>query len=170
MAYDNGIGRYTYTKVTSSDIETVVQTAINNGSISTGGVSSTSDLQVKSLGVGTAASGTTGEIIATNDITAFYSSDQRLKTNVCVIENALEKVNNIRGVTFDWNDTAQEMYPDRTHTDVGVIAQEIEKVLPEVVVDRDNGFKAVRYDKIIPLLIEAIKDLKQEIEELKKNR
>ena len=170
LAYDNGIGRYTYTKVTSSDIETVVQTAINNGSISTGGVSSTSDLQVKSLGVGTAASGTTGEIIATNDITAFYSSDQRLKTNVCVIENALEKVNNIRGVTFDWNDTAQEMYPDRTHTDVGVIAQEIEKVLPEVVVDRDNGFKAVRYDKIIPLLIEAIKDLKQEIEELKKNR
>lgn len=170
LAYDNGLGVYTYTKVTSSDIEGVVQTAINNGSINTGGVSSTTDLQVKSLGVGIAATGTTGEIIATNDITAFYSSDERLKTNVNVIENALEKVNNIRGVTFDWNETALEMYPDRTDTDVGVIAQEIEKVLPEVVVDRDNGFKAVRYEKIIPLLIEAIKDLKQEIEELKKNR
>ena len=57
-----------------------------------------------------------------------------------------------------------------THTggDVGVIAQEIEKVLPTAVIDRDNGYKAVKYERIIPLLIEAIKDLKKEIDKLKK--
>jgi hypothetical protein len=170
LSYDNGIGRYTFNKVTDADIVSAVNTAIGAGQIDTGTeITSATDLQVDSLGVGTAASGTSGEIRATNDITAFYSSDERLKTNIEVIDSALDKVNNIRGVKFDWNEAALEMYPDRTYRDVGVIAQEIEKVLPEVVVDRDNGYKAVRYEKLVPLLIEAIKELKQEIEELKKN-
>ena len=60
----------------------------------------------------------------------------------------------------------EEFHPNEGN-DVGVIAQEIEKVLPEVVETRDNGYKAVKYDKIVPLLIESIKDLKAEIEELK---
>ena len=154
LSYNQSSGEFTFTKVTQADIVAAVNT----------------NIRVNSLGVGVAATGTAGEIIATNDITAFYSSDERLKTNVSVIDNALVKIDKIRGVSFDWNETAQAMYPDRTEHDVGVIAQEIEAILPEVVVDRDNGFKAVRYEKIIPLLIQAIKELKQEVDELKKNR
>ena len=130
------------------------------------------DTQVDSFGVGTAASGTTGEIRATNDVTAFYSSDKSLKENIKNIENPLEKVSQINGVTFDWTDDyikehgGEDKYFVRKN-DVGVIAQEIEKVLPQVVATRENGIKAVKYDRIVALLIESIKELKKEIEELK---
>ncbi len=130
------------------------------------------DTQVDSFGVGTAASGTTGEIRATNDVTAFYSSDKSLKENIKNIENPLEKVSQINGVTFDWTDDyikqhgGEDKYFVRKN-DVGVIAQEIEKVLPEVVATREDGIKAVKYDRIVALLIESIKELKKEIEELK---
>jgi hypothetical protein len=130
------------------------------------------DVQFDSFGVGTAASGTTGEIRATNDVTAFYSSDASLKENVKNIENPLEKVNQINGVTFDWTEDyikehgGEDDYFVRKN-DVGVIAQEVEKVLPEVVATRKDGIKAVKYDRIVALLIESIKELKKEIEELK---
>ena len=130
------------------------------------------DQQVDSLGVATAASGTSGEIRATNDITAFYSSDKSLKENIKNIENPLEKVSQINGVTFDWTDDyikehgGEDKYFVRKN-DVGVIAQEIEKVLPQVVATRENGIKAVKYDRIVALLIESVKELKKEIEELK---
>ena len=131
-------------------------------------IGTASSVQFGSFGVGTAASGTTGEIRATNNVTAFYSSDERLKDNVQVITNALAKVLQIRGVEFDWNNLTEpeDGYFVRKH-DVGVIAQEIEKVLPEVVANREDGIKAVKYDRIIPLLIEAIKELKAEIDTLK---
>ena len=121
--------------------------------------------QVNSFGVGTAP-GIAGEIRATNDITAFYSSDKRLKENINPIPNALEKVLHISGNTFDWKSGFDEIH-SHSGADVGVIAQEIEKVLPQVVTTRENGYKAVQYEKIIALLIEAIKDLKNEIDELK---
>ena len=105
----------------------------------------------------------TGEIRATGDVVAFYSSDERLKDNKSVIENSLDKVGKLKGYEFDWNDK-QELYEGH---DVGVIAQEVEKVLPEVVQTRDDGYKAVKYDKLVPLLINAINELKAEIEELK---
>ena len=130
------------------------------------------DTQVDSFGVGTAASGTTGQIRATNDITAFYSSDESLKENVKNIENPLEKVSQINGVTFDWTEDyikengGEDKYFVRKN-DVGVIAQEIEKVLPQVVATREDGIKAVKYDRIVALLIESVKELKKEIEELK---
>ena len=104
----------------------------------------------------------TGSITATGDITAFASSDERLKDNITPIEGALEKINQIGGYGFDWNDNSEH-----SGHDVGVIAQEIEKVLPEVVVDRDNGYKAVRYDKIVALLINAIKEQQLQIDELR---
>lgn len=116
-----------------------------------------------SIGVGTTASGTTGEIRATNNITAYYSSDARVKTNVEAIPNALDKVNQIRGVTFDWTQEyidehgGEDDYFMRRH-DVGVIAQEVEAVLPEVIATRSDGMKAVKYDRIVALLIEAIKE------------
>jgi hypothetical protein len=132
------------------------------------------DLQLNSLGVGTPASGVTGEIRATSDITAFYSSDRSLKTNIKNIDNALEKISQINGVSFDWTDDillergGEDDYFNRKH-DVGVIAQEIEQVLPEVVGTRENGIKAVKYDRIVALLIEGIKELKAELDEVKKN-
>jgi len=80
-----------------------------------------------------------------------------LKANVKPIESALDKVHSISGVEFDWIENS-ELHPNTGH-DVGIIAQEIMKVLPEVVTQRDNGYYAVRYDKIIALLIEAIKEI-----------
>ena len=107
---------------------------------------------------------TTGAINSQGDITAFYSSDERLKANIKPITSALDKIDNISGVEYDWDTVLQD-----THTghDFGVIAQEIEQVLPEAVVTRDNGYKAVNYDKIIPLLLQAIKELKEEVRSLK---
>jgi hypothetical protein len=121
------------------------------------------------LGVGIANPGTTlGTIVASNDITSAFSSDKNLKTNIETIPNALEKLDNLRGVYFDWNETARGMYPDRTERDIGVIAQEIEVVFPELVQTRDNGFKAVKYEKLTAYLLQVVKELKQEIEKLKK--
>lgn len=103
-----------------------------------------------------------GPITATGDITAFFSSDERLKDNVTPIANPIEKLKSIGGYEFDWNSKS-----DNEGHDVGVIAQEIESILPEIVVDRDNGYKAVRYEKIVALLIEAIKEQQSQIDELK---
>ena len=103
-----------------------------------------------------------GAINATGDITAYYSSDERLKDNITPLSNALDKINQIGGYEFDWNSNSSH-----SGHDVGVIAQEIEKVLPEVVVDRDTGYKAVRYEKIVALLINAIKEQQLQIDELK---
>lgn len=95
------------------------------------------------------------EIISSGDITAF--SDIRLKTNIEKIENALDKVCQLSGYTYDMNDKRS----------TGVIAQEVEKVLPEVVQDREDGYKTVAYGNMIGLLIEAIKELKEEIKVIK---
>jgi len=126
-------------------------------------VATASDVQFNSLGIGTAAPTTAGLIRATNDVVAFYSSDKRLKDNIKPIEGALDKVCKLGGYEFDWN-AKQDVYEGH---DIGVIAQEVEAVFPELVTDRDNGFKAVKYEKLVPALIEAIKELKNEIELLK---
>lgn len=105
----------------------------------------------------------TGTLNATGDVVAYYSSDERLKDNITVIDSALNKVTQIRGVEFDWNNK-QNTYEGH---DIGVIAQEVEKVVPELVKDRDDGYKAVDYQKLTALLIEAVKELKEEVEELK---
>ena len=114
-------------------------------------------------------SGTNGRIDAGNDVVAFSTSDKRLKENIKPLDNALDKVLKISGVSFDWKPLTEEekTIHGNEGNDVGVIAQEIEKVLPEVVTTRDSGYKAVKYEKIIPLLIEAIKEQQQQIEELK---
>tara|TARA_B100000214_G_C23893000_1_gene592727 strand:+ start:348 stop:998 length:651 start_codon:yes stop_codon:yes gene_type:complete len=104
-------------------------------------------------------------IRASGDVIAFNSSDERLKDNIVKIENPLEKMESIGGYEFDWNNN-QQIYHGH---DIGVIAQEIEKVLPEAVKDRGSGYKGVQYDKIIPLLIESIKELKQKVEDIEKN-
>ena len=126
---------------------------------------SVGDYQFNSIGVGTAASTTTGEIRALGDITAYYSSDIRLKENIIPIENALSKVESISGNTYDWKEGYDEIHSHKGN-DVGVIAQEIEEILPQIVTNRDNGYKAVQYEKIIPLLIEAIKELSTKVKGL----
>jgi len=138
----------------------------------TAAANTTTNVQFGSFGVGTAASGTTGEIRATNNITAYYSSDKRYKKNVINIQNPLEKLQQINGVEFDWTEEymslhgGEDGYFIREH-DIGVIAQEIEAILPEIVATREDGYKAVKYDRIVALLIEAIKELKSQIDELK---
>ena len=126
------------------------------------------DVQLDSLGLNTAASGTAGELRATNDITAFYSSDISLKENIIEIPSALDMVDKIRGVFFDWKDDyidskgGEDGYFMRKK-DVGLIAQEVEAVLPEVVGTRKDGIKAIKYDRLVPLLLQAIKELKEKI-------
>ncbi len=119
----------------------------------------------------------TGSFSATGNITA-YSSDERLKNFHGKIENALDKVDKLNGYYYEWNDVAKDIDKDafKNGMEVGVSAQEIEKVLPEIVTEApivaahnlDTDYKTVHYDKVVPLLIEAIKELKAEIEELKK--
>lgn len=118
------------------------------------------------LGVGTTTPTTAGLIRATNDVVAFYSSDIRLKENRRIITNALDKLNQIHGYEFDWIPKLG-IHENEGH-DIGVIAQEIESVLPEVVTTRDNGYKAVKYEKIVPLLIQSLREQQVQIEELKK--
>lgn len=105
----------------------------------------------------------TGNLIVAGDITSVGTiSDERLKENVVRLNNSLEKVTQINGYNFNFKDN-----PDETM--LGVIAQEIEKVLPEVVYEfekEDKTYKAVRYANIVPLLIEAIKDLKEKVDDL----
>ena len=122
----------------------------------------------QSLAVGSInPSATVGRIDASNDVVAFSTSDIRFKENIQSIDNALEKITQIGGYTFDWK-TDKELVILHGHSghDVGVIAQEIEKVLPEVVTTRDNGYKAVKYEKLVALLIESNKELLKRIEVL----
>ncbi len=107
-----------------------------------------------------------GEGTFTGDVTANTSSDIRLKENIVKIPNALDKVQKISGNTFEWKLGFDEIH-SKTGNDVGVIAQEIENVLPNIVITRKNGYKGVQYEKLVALLIEAIKELKIEVDELK---
>ena len=108
-----------------------------------------------------------GDIIA-NSIAG--SSDLRFKTNINSIENPLQKVMQLRGVTFDWKtkEFPERLFPENRA--LGFIAQEVEKVLPEVVQTENNleGYKSVQYDKVVALLVEAIKEQQKQIEELQK--
>jgi hypothetical protein len=102
-----------------------------------------------------------GDSIRTaGDIVAYYSSDKRLKDNIIKIDAALDKVNAIGGYTFDWN---EESHKATGSKDVGVIAQEVEEIFPEIVQTRSNGYKAVNYEKLVPLLIEAVKELSEKV-------
>ena len=104
----------------------------------------------------------TGTLNCTGDIIAFVSSDSRLKDNIKPIDNALDKIMGISGNTYDWNSASTNK-----GSDTGVIAQEVEALgLPGVVTTRDNGYKAVRYERLVPLLIEAIKELNAKVEDL----
>ena len=105
------------------------------------------------------------EIRCTGDVVAFSTSDKTLKDKISPIEHPISKIKNLSGNTFTWNDKAG--ISKRGKADIGVIAQEVQKVLPNATREQD-GIISVRYEKIIPLLIEGIKDQQQQIDELKK--
>ena len=131
------------------------------------GLQTSDDVQFDSFGVGTAASGTTGEIRATGDITAFYSSDERLKENFTPLTGALDKVKAIGGYEFDWKEGIEDVVSKKGH-DIGVKAQELQAQYPDLVHERDNGYLAVDYIKLNAVLIEAVKELAAKVEELSK--
>jgi hypothetical protein len=140
----------------------------NDARLSDSRQATNTNTQLASLGVGTAASGTAGEIRATNNITAYFS-DERLKTKTGDIENALDKVCQIETMLYHANETAVALGYDASIQEVGVTAQSVQKVQPEIVVPApiDDRYLTVRYEKLVPLLIEAIKELKAQVAELK---
>lgn len=142
-----------------------------------------SKYQVLGLGVGTAPSGTDGEIRATNNITAFYS-DRRLKDVLGNIQNPLEAVMSLNGIIYKGNEVAREYGYTSDNEQVGLIAQEVQKVLPQVVVSAPfdiaqaedgseysksgENYLTIQYEKLIPLLVEAIKEQQAQINALQK--
>ena len=153
-------GRITSVSNTSISIDTG---AITSGTLAVARLGGTPTFT--GLNVGSASGAGTGEIRASSDIIAHYSSDSRLKTEIQIIPDALQKLKSIDGVTFNWNSLAENK--DTEKREAGVIAQQVQKVLPEIISVRDNGYLAVAYEKLVPLLIEAIKELSAEVEVLK---
>lgn len=134
-------------------------------------INTTSTVQFGSLGIGTLASGVTGEIRATNNITAFYSSDLRLKENVNDVKNPLEIVCAIGCKTFEWKDEyllskgGEDGYFVQK-SDFGVVAQDVQAVFPQAVRTREDGTLAVDYEKLSTLAFGAIKQLLARVEAL----
>lgn len=143
---------------------TLASTVITSSLTSVGSLGNT---QIASLGVGTAASGTSGEIRATNNITAYYSDD-RMKTNLGNIPNALDKIKTLNGFYYEANELAQSMGYE-VKKEVGISAQQVQAIMPEVVAPApiDENYLTVRYERLVPLLIEAIKELELKVELLK---
>lgn len=143
---------------------TITAALTGNASGSAGTFTSTSqNSQFNSVGVGTAGSGTAGEIRATNNITAYYSDD-RFKTNLGNIPDALAKVLTLNGFYYEANELAQSFGYEKI-LEVGVSAQQVQAVQPEVVVPApiDENYLTVRYERLVPLLIEAIKELNDKV-------
>jgi hypothetical protein len=135
-----------------------------------GAIKTTGSVQINSgaLAVGSITpSATAGRIDASNDIVAYSTSDSRLKENITPIANALDKVKSLTGVEFDWKEETKDVHGYEGH-DVGVIAQEVQAVLPEAIRTNDSGYLSVRYEKMIALLIEANKELAARVEELER--
>ena len=134
-------------------------------------VATSSNVQFNSLGVGTAGSTTAGEIRATNNITAYYSSDAKFKENIRPIENALDKIKVIGGKEFDWTDEYIDAHGGEdgyfiAKEDFGLIAQDVQKVFPKAVKTRPDGSLAVDYTKLGVLAFQGIVELLKRIEAL----
>jgi hypothetical protein len=136
-------------------------------------IATTSDVQFNSFGVGTAASGVSGEIRAVDNVTAYYSSDKKYKENVRDIPNALDIVSAVGGKQFDWTDTyiAEHGGEDGyfvQKADFGVVAQDVQAVFPAAVRTRPDGSLAVDYAKLSAIAFAAIAELRAEIDKLRR--
>jgi hypothetical protein len=173
---------YMYWDGTAFQWGTVVSSAVAGTGVSVSGssgavtfsigqaVATSSNVQFNSLGVGTAGSATAGEIRATNNITAYYS-DERLKTKVGDIENPLAKIHEIKTMLYHANELAVSMGYDASIIEVGLSAQSVQRVQPEAVAPApiDENYLTVRYERLVPLLIEAIKALDAKVDALAKD-
>jgi hypothetical protein len=145
--------------------------AHNDGSGGVGGGTSKKVIIGGNVGIGTANPAAklhvVGAIYATGDVTAYYS-DIRLKNVQGNIESALDKINTLDGFYYTGNDTARELGFTKEEREVGVSAQQVENVLPEAVssIPGNEEYKTVKYDRLVPLLIEAIKEQNQKINRL----
>jgi hypothetical protein len=133
------------------------------------GLGTASNVQFNSLGVGTPGSATAGEIRATNNVTAFYSSDAKFKENVRDIDAPLDKVLAIGGKYFDWTDDYIRAHGGEdgyfvSKADFGVIAQDVQKAFPVAVKTREDGSLAVDYEKLCALAFAAIAELNKKID------
>lgn len=161
-----GSGTVTSVAVSGSNITVTGSPITSSGTISVSipqAVATTSSVQFGSFGVGTAASGTTGEIRATNNVTAYYSDD-RLKTRLGNIENALDKVKTLDAFYYEANQTAQDLGYEPVR-EVGISAQQVQAVMAETVAPApiDDKYLTVRYERLVPLLIAAIKELEAKV-------
>ena len=102
-------------------------------------------------------------IYSEGDVVAYYASDKRLKDDIVPISGCLEKINTIDAVEFNWNEN-QQTYSGH---DIGLIAQQIQEIAPEIVTERKNGYLAVKYEKMVPILVGAIQDQQKIIEEMR---
>ena len=111
-----------------------------------------------------------GKLMAENDVIAF-ASDKRLKENIVEISNPLDKIQQVRGVYFDWNQKSKEegFKAAREKNEIGMIAQEVEQIIPQAIEPApfNKEYKTIKYDRLIPLLVECIKDQQKQINELK---
>ncbi len=162
--------------IISGSSQVTLSSTTGYGTVINQNLLTTSDVRHNSLGIGMAASATAGRIDASGDIVAYSTSDRNFKENITPIPNALEKISKISGNTYDWKEDMKDFHGFEGN-DVGVIAQEIEEVLPQLVTTRETGYKAVKYDKLVALLIEGIKEqqtqihnLTLEIEKLKESK
>ncbi len=156
-------GVYTNTTQTISGAKTFSGNTVFSGAISQSNTTQSTNKSSGAIktngGVGIAKTLNVGE-----DVVAYASSDERYKDNLQAITNPIDKVKSLTGYTFTWNDKHEQF---NGNNDIGVVAQEVEKVFPEIVDTRDNGYKAVKYEKMVAVLIEAVKDQQKQIDELK---
>ena len=163
-----GIGQTTTHNSMAILIDNSDVVSMKNQTTFTNGIDVTSAVQSTSKTTGTVKiAGGLGVVKTLNvgeDVVAYASSDERYKDNLKPITNPIDKVKSLTGYTFTWNDKHEQF---NGNDDIGVVAQEVEKVLPEIVDTRDNGYKAVKYEKMVALLIEAVKEQQKQIDELK---
>lgn len=165
----NAAGSVTSVAATSSIGLTITNSPITtSGTLVIGSISD--DLRMRSIRVGsftglTLPSAVDGKVEASGDIVGFSTSDERLKENIKVIENATDKLSRIRGVKFDWKKEFEYLHGFEG-SDIGVIAQDVEVEFPEAIKQRETGYLAVRYEKLIGLLIAGFNEQSKKIKEL----
>ena len=153
------------------------ESVVEDGGIRAGVIQSTADI-IAGFDIEYAGAPSAGNIIAKNNITAggdvisSSTSDTRLKDNQKILKNCLEKLGKINAISFTWNDQQNTFEGN----DIGLIAQEVQSIAPEIVVEKHNGYLGLKYEKMVPILVGAIKEqqelilkLQQELTEIKKH-
>ena len=172
VSFGDGNGRATITFANAVFDSTFGPANTNINDIGSAALSWRTGYFDTSLVVGNTTANTTAvladNIYARDDLVASYSSDENLKDNIVVLDEALNRVESISGYSFDWNSKVGD-YREGT-PDYGVLAQEIENILPNAVTTNGRGYKTVSYNAVIPLLVEAIKELSAKVDRMQAER